>query len=581
MNTRTIFTNTILVTGACVALGAMADGMGDFTPIDDQALILQEFDRLHIETPVATDLAVMNVRVFGPDNELLLSKRSVGESVEFLVDSGLPNGEYRYETVSIFGNVDLSNRANYTGGETTLLRNFGTFTVLDGQISDSIAPDTQNLQNDTATLDDASLLDRMIKQAVNLAGITLDVLIPSAHAADLEIHDASPALEIDDTDDEDCTPDWDWSVNASGGSSNADLNNEFHIDAWSETAAGVCTGGRINMVTLRNDGGEGAGDSSDTLVVDSDGDIHWAQSRMNFDKGLSNLSIGTSTTGAEIVISASNPEIRFRDELFNDYMYANYDTDWFNIGYQGSNRVRFHVFSPTEAMVIDSGGNLSLGAGTSPAAALEVRRTNGTAQILVDENSGTTATRTLFKIENKGLTKFIINNTTGAEWAFANKGTSFRVSRQGSGQVEMEVFNSGNVTIAGSLTQNSDVNQKTNIESIDQYSILQRITEMPISQWQYKDTLGENHIGPMAQDFYAAFGLGQSETGLSSIDTAGVALAAIKALASENNDLRQQIQSQADRLEELESQQIMMQTMVSSILEAQQASPVLTKTAMN
>jgi len=31
---------------------------------------------------------------------------------------------------------------------------------------------------------------------------------------------------------------------------------------------------------------------------------------------------------------------------------------------------------------------------------------------------------------------------------------------------------------------------------------------LPVSKWEYKDALGESHIGPMAQDFYAAFGLG-------------------------------------------------------------------------
>ena len=48
----------------------------------------------------------------------------------------------------------------------------------------------------------------------------------------------------------------------------------------------------------------------------------------------------------------------------------------------------------------------------------------------------------------------------------------------------------------------------------------------------------DRHIGPMAQDFYAAFGLGQGETTIATVDADGVALAAIQALAKENEELK-------------------------------------------
>jgi cell division protein FtsB len=41
----------------------------------------------------------------------------------------------------------------------------------------------------------------------------------------------------------------------------------------------------------------------------------------------------------------------------------------------------------------------------------------------------------------------------------------------------------------------------------------------------------------MAQDFYAAFGVGEDDRHITSIDEDGVALAAIKALHAENADL--------------------------------------------
>ncbi len=68
------------------------------------------------------------------------------------------------------------------------------------------------------------------------------------------------------------------------------------------------------------------------------------------------------------------------------------------------------------------------------------------------------------------------------------------------------------------------------------------------------------HIGPMAQDFYAAFGLGDSETAIGTLDADGVSLAAIQALyqrsqdlEAENASLRQQMDESEERLAALES----------------------------
>ncbi len=582
MNRKAKILATFVVTGVCVASGSMAGGVQAVDSYETNPLVLKEFDRLYIETPVAADLAVMNVRVFGPGNELLLDARSFGESVEFLATSGLPDGEYRYETVSIFGNVDLRSRETATGGgDMTMLKKFGTFKVVNGEIEGGSSLDKVNLR------EDASLMDKVIDGAVDLAGLTLDFLIPSAHAVILHedtvaIKTTAPTIWFNDTQDDSCGSDADWWIIADGGSSTGSTNNSWVLNGVAETASGSC-GSAVPIIALNHDGLNGATSAINSLVVDTDGDIHWAQGALNFDKGESGLSIGTAITGAEIVASADDPEIRLRDEAFSDYMFTSYDTFWYNIGYSSTNIARINFSAPLESLVLDGQGNLGIGTGTSifPAASLEVRRSDGTAAILVDEQSVTSETRNLFTLQNKGLTKFIINNLDGAEWAFANKGTSFRISRQGSGVVEMEVFNNGDVTIQGALTQNSDVNVKTNIQPVDQRTVLERITEMPISQWQYKDALGENHIGPMAQDFYAAFGLGKTDTGLSSIDTAGVALVAIQALADENKALREQVQSQQERLDALENHQVEMQAMVTSLIEAQQAAPVLTKTAMN
>jgi hypothetical protein len=92
----------------------------------------------------------------------------------------------------------------------------------------------------------------------------------------------------------------------------------------------------------------------------------------------------------------------------------------------------------------------------------------------------------------------------------------------------------------------SDRNLKRDVQPVDERAILQSVANMSISTWSYKtDDPSVRHLGPMAQDFYSAFGLGDTDRGYYSVDAHGVALAAIKALA-------EQIQEQNARIERLE-----------------------------
>ncbi len=77
----------------------------------------------------------------------------------------------------------------------------------------------------------------------------------------------------------------------------------------------------------------------------------------------------------------------------------------------------------------------------------------------------------------------------------------------------------------------SDRDLKRNIEPIDEQAVLESIARMPVSTWSYKsDDPSVRHLGPMAQDFHAAFGLGSTDRAYDPIDAHGVELAAIKAL---------------------------------------------------
>ncbi len=83
----------------------------------------------------------------------------------------------------------------------------------------------------------------------------------------------------------------------------------------------------------------------------------------------------------------------------------------------------------------------------------------------------------------------------------------------------------------GSWSAVSDRASKENVEPVDGRAILAQVVSMPLSTWNYKaqdDSI--RHMGPMAQDFHAAFGLGVSDKLIDTIDPDGVALAAIQGL---------------------------------------------------
>ncbi len=84
---------------------------------------------------------------------------------------------------------------------------------------------------------------------------------------------------------------------------------------------------------------------------------------------------------------------------------------------------------------------------------------------------------------------------------------------------------------SGSWSSVSDRNVKENLRPVDGRRVLAQLAQVPISTWNYKaqdDRI--RHMGPMAQDFYAAFGLGEDDTHISTVDADGVALAAIQGL---------------------------------------------------
>ncbi|HXI55555.1 MAG TPA: tail fiber domain-containing protein [Polyangia bacterium] len=78
----------------------------------------------------------------------------------------------------------------------------------------------------------------------------------------------------------------------------------------------------------------------------------------------------------------------------------------------------------------------------------------------------------------------------------------------------------------------SDRDRKQAIRPADVDGVLARVAQLPIATWRYREEpTGVLHMGPMAQDFRAAFGLGDSDRTYYAVDAHGVSLAAIQALS--------------------------------------------------
>jgi prefoldin subunit 5 len=106
----------------------------------------------------------------------------------------------------------------------------------------------------------------------------------------------------------------------------------------------------------------------------------------------------------------------------------------------------------------------------------------------------------------------------------------------------------GNVMEAKAFNIASDRNRKTNFASISSSEVLAKVARLPIQRWNYKnDAVNLRHIGPMAQDFHAAFGLnGSDNKHISLVDAQGVALAAIQGL-------NQKLEQRNAKIKQLES----------------------------
>ncbi len=179
-----------------------------------------------------------------------------------------------------------------------------------------------------------------------------------------------------------------------------------------------------------------------------------------------------------------------------------------------------------------AGGSGSLVAGTSSAAmgvdaiALGVRvNATGTGSVALgsDVTAATTGTfmygdrSTLNDLTTAGSNEFLVRAAGGTVF-YSNAAMTTGV-----------VLLSG--TSGWQPVGVSDEHRKTDFRDLDGELVLGKLAAMPVREWRYTtQDAGIRHVGPTAQDFRAAFGLGESDVRIGSVDADGIALAGVKAL---------------------------------------------------
>jgi uncharacterized coiled-coil protein SlyX len=124
----------------------------------------------------------------------------------------------------------------------------------------------------------------------------------------------------------------------------------------------------------------------------------------------------------------------------------------------------------------------------------------------------------------------------------------------------------------GTWTNASDVNRKHLFAAVSGEDVLGRLRAMPITSWSYRtENTDVRHIGPMAQDFRAAFGLGDDDKVISTVDADGVALAAAQALEARTAEQQKRIDaleaqnaSQARELAEMRARMERLEALVTA-----------------
>lgn len=252
----------------------------------------------------------------------------------------------------------------------------------------------------------------------------------------------------------------------------------------------------------------------------------------------------------------------------------------------------FEAAAPANSLYMDNAGNIGLGT-NNPLVELHVVD-GDTATVRLDQNgSGGFATQ-VWDMAGNETNFFIRDATNGSSLPFrirpgvatddtliidsagqvvigdtgsVDASATLHVRSRGNGEPAMLIQNraatvvdilsladNGDMILAGTLAQLSRQDSKEHFKQIDHQAMLTALKGLDISTWNYKhQDDSERHLGPMAEAFYASYGLGTDPEHIATSDMAAVALASSQALLFELEAKDQRITELETRLQRLEA----------------------------
>jgi hypothetical protein len=273
------------------------------------------------------------------------------------------------------------------------------------------------------------------------------------------------------------------------------------------------------------------------------------------------LGFGTNTPVVELhVKDGDTPTLRLEQDGSSGFTPQTWDlagneTNFFIRDVTNGSKlpIRIRPGAPTSSIDIATDGDVGFGT-SSPQAAVHVLRTNGGVnEVLKLEESGT-----------GGRPRLTFTNPSGA-WYYEINNTNFDINRADSGPPrELRLEADGDLIIAGSLTELSSSSMKTDFITLDPADVLEKVAGLAVLSWTYKNQAGQGtrHVGPTAEEFFEAFGLGQDNAHIAPSDKVGIALLAVQGLYRE-------LQAKDAHIEDLEQRMKALESAIQAVTQAQ------------